>query len=67
MRATVMYGAGDVRIETVPDARSIEPSDSVAQASVVAPFEYTPLLFNVMWGFVIWREVPTLTIWVVPC
>ena len=27
----------------------------------VAPFEYTPLLFNVMWGFVIWREVPTLT------
>jgi drug/metabolite transporter (DMT)-like permease len=33
---------------------------SVAQASVVAPFEYTPLLFNVMWGFIIWREVPTL-------
>ena len=33
---------------------------SLAQASVVAPFEYTPLLFNVMWGFVIWREVPTL-------
>jgi drug/metabolite transporter (DMT)-like permease len=33
---------------------------SLAPASVVAPFEYTPLLFNVMWGFVIWREVPTL-------
>ena len=33
---------------------------SLAQASVVAPFEYTPLLFNVMWGFFIWREVPTL-------
>jgi drug/metabolite transporter (DMT)-like permease len=33
---------------------------SLAQASVVAPFEYTPLLFNVMWGFLIWREVPTL-------
>jgi drug/metabolite transporter (DMT)-like permease len=33
---------------------------SLAQASVVAPFEYTPLLFNVIWGFVIWREVPTL-------
>ena len=32
---------------------------SLAQASVVALFEYTPLLFNVMWGFVIWREVPT--------
>src|SRR5687768_6236115 len=34
---------------------------SLAQASVVAPFEYTPLLFNVIWGFVLWREVPTLT------
>src|SRR6266540_1345463 len=29
MRATVMYGAGDVRIENVPDARVIEPSDAV--------------------------------------
>src|SRR3954464_3623565 len=29
MRATVMYGAGDVRIETVPDARVIEPTDAV--------------------------------------
>src|SRR5947209_17110575 len=28
MRATVMYGAGDVRIETVPDARVIEPTDA---------------------------------------
>jgi threonine dehydrogenase-like Zn-dependent dehydrogenase len=29
MRATVMYGAGDVRIETVPDARIIEPTDAL--------------------------------------
>src|SRR2546423_2012277 len=29
MRATVMYGAGDVRIENVPDARVIEPTDAV--------------------------------------
>ena len=29
MRATVMYGTGDVRIETVPDARVIEPTDAV--------------------------------------
>ena len=29
MRATVMYGAGDVRIETVPDARLIKPTDAV--------------------------------------
>ena len=29
MRATVMYGAGDVRVERVPDARLIEPTDAV--------------------------------------
>src|SRR5438034_677321 len=29
MRATVMYGAGDVRIETVPDARLTEPTDAL--------------------------------------
>ena len=29
MRATVMYGAGDVRLENVPDARVIEPTDAV--------------------------------------
>jgi hypothetical protein len=27
MRATLMCGAGDVRIEQVPDARLIEPTD----------------------------------------
>src|SRR5215210_3046686 len=29
MRATIMYGAGDVRVETVPDARVIEPTDAL--------------------------------------
>ncbi|HVG17972.1 MAG TPA: zinc-dependent alcohol dehydrogenase family protein [Blastocatellia bacterium] len=29
MRATIMYGAGDVRIETVPDARVKEPTDAL--------------------------------------
>jgi threonine dehydrogenase-like Zn-dependent dehydrogenase len=29
MRATVMFGAGDVRIEDVPDARVIEPTDAL--------------------------------------
>src|SRR5207302_9418255 len=29
MRATVMYGAGDVRVETVPDARLVEPTDAL--------------------------------------
>ena len=34
---------------------------SLAPASVVAPFEYTPLLFNVMWGIILWHEIPALT------
>src|SRR6266536_1245780 len=29
MRATVMYGAGDVRVEDVPDARLIESTDAL--------------------------------------
>src|SRR5260370_19944837 len=29
MRATIMYGPEDVRIETVPDARLIEPTDAL--------------------------------------
>ena len=33
---------------------------SLALASVVAPFEYVSLPINVMWGFVIWQEIPTL-------
>ena len=32
---------------------------SVAQASVIAPFEYVSLPINIMWGFVIWQEIPT--------
>ena len=37
---------------------------SVALASVVAPFEYTALPINVMWGFILWQELPGLTTWV---
>jgi drug/metabolite transporter (DMT)-like permease len=33
---------------------------SLAQASVVAPFEYVSLPINMMWGFVFWQEIPTL-------
>ncbi len=33
MRATVMFGAGDVRIENVPDARLIEPTDALVAVS----------------------------------
>jgi drug/metabolite transporter (DMT)-like permease len=36
---------------------------SVALASVVAPFEYIALPINLMWGFVIWRELPPLATW----
>jgi threonine dehydrogenase-like Zn-dependent dehydrogenase len=33
MRATVMYGAGHVRIETVPDARLIESTDALVRVT----------------------------------
>src|ERR1700761_9540814 len=29
MRATMMYSAGDVRVENVPDAAIVEPTDAV--------------------------------------
>ena len=33
MRATVMYGAGDVRVEDVQDARLIEPTDALVRVT----------------------------------
>lgn len=37
---------------------------STAPASVVAPFEYTSLPINVLWGFLFWQEIPTLGTWI---
>ncbi len=37
---------------------------SLAQASAAAPFEYVALLFSVLWGFAIWREIPTWATWI---
>ena len=31
MRATVMYGAGDVRVETVPDPKLLQPTDAIVR------------------------------------
>src|SRR3954463_879755 len=36
MRATVMYGAGEVRVDDVPDARLIESTDALVQVSRAA-------------------------------
>ena len=33
MRATVMYGAFDVRVEEVPDATLVEPTDAVVSVT----------------------------------
>ena len=32
-----MYAAGDVRVETVPDARVIEPTDALVAVSIARP------------------------------
>jgi threonine dehydrogenase-like Zn-dependent dehydrogenase len=36
MRATVMYDAGDVRIENVPDAQIVEPTDAIIRVTYAA-------------------------------
>lgn len=32
---------------------------SMAPASIMAPFEYLALLYSVLWGLLLWNEVPT--------
>jgi len=36
MRATVTYGAGDVRVDDVPDARLVEPTDALVTVTSAA-------------------------------
>src|SRR5437870_2560430 len=33
MQATVMYGAGDVRVESVPDPQIVDPTDAVVRVT----------------------------------
>jgi len=33
MRATIMYRAGDVRVETVPDAKLVNPTDALVRVT----------------------------------
>lgn len=33
MKATVMYGAGDVRVENVPDPRIVQPTDAIVRVT----------------------------------
>jgi len=37
---------------------------SLALASVAAPFEYTTLPINIMWGYLLWQEIPTWSTWI---
>lgn len=41
----------------------IARSYSIAQTSLVAPFEYTTLPINVMWDILLWQKVPTWMTW----
>jgi threonine dehydrogenase-like Zn-dependent dehydrogenase len=36
MKATLMYGAGDVRVETMPDAGLLEPTDALVRVTHAA-------------------------------
>ncbi|HVM58588.1 MAG TPA: hypothetical protein VMT74_14095 [Gaiellaceae bacterium] len=42
MRATVMHGAGDVRIEDVPDAALVEPTDALVAVTRAATLRLVP-------------------------
>jgi threonine dehydrogenase-like Zn-dependent dehydrogenase len=37
MRATVLYAAADVRVQDVPDARLIQPTDAVVRITQLMP------------------------------
>ena len=47
MRATVMYGAGDVRVEDVPDAELIEPTDALVRVTPRRDLRQRPLAVQV--------------------
>ena len=34
MRATLMYGAGDVRVETIPDPVLVESTDAIVRVTL---------------------------------
>ncbi len=53
MRATVMFGAGDVRIETVPDARLIESTD------VVIAVRRAAICGSDLWPYKTWEHSET--------
>ena len=57
---TIMFGLGVV---WAAGMFLVAKAYSLALASVAAPFEYVTLPINVMWGYVIWSEIPTLTTW----
>jgi len=35
----------------------------MAEASILAPFDYTALIWTLIWGWIIWREWPDATTW----
>lgn len=59
--ATIMAGLG---LTWAGGMYFIARAYSVAQASAVAPFEYAGLPINVLWGFILWRELPGALTWV---
>ena len=37
---------------------------TLGEASFLAPFSYTSLIFNSLWGFLFYAEVPALSVWI---
>lgn len=59
--AAIMAGLGLV---WVAGMYFVARAYSTSQASMVASFEYVSLPISVMWGFLLWHEMPTWTTWV---
>ena len=45
-----MYGAGDVRVEDVPDAHLIEPTDALVRVTRAADLRQRPVAVQVRWS-----------------
>jgi drug/metabolite transporter (DMT)-like permease len=64
LRAWVMPAAGDLLVMASTGVIAavgswcLSSAYRVAAANLVAPFEYTAITWAVMWGFLLWGEVP---------
>ena len=45
-----MFGAGDVRVEEVPDPRIVDPTDAIVRITLACVYEQAPVGFGSLFG-----------------